>query len=211
MSTNASVSGVGRQRLTAPQVVALLAELENCIVPEDTPDAAARICRAQQIFETLEREWRVNPVTLQPFVARLKQGRARLAERRRLAANQIADAFCDVKRRVAELEERAAGLRDALIELFRESGETDLRACGGVVRVQPRRTREFPRPGTPERHQLEDVLRRQGVWEAVSTVSAPMLFKLLSANSNVSALEEVRALCPEREAFAVVVRDAGPA
>ncbi len=195
--------------LSAAQVAAVLQELESCVDPQSPTDRPARVCRAQQIFDQLEAQWKAFPNVIQPYLDRLKQARARLADLRRQAANEIADAFADLKRQTAVIEERETLLRAALIELFRESGSCELRTARTIVRVQVRATREVPPPGSEARALLERLLREAGRWDAVSTLSPPKLFKVMEKKWDAPQFAQIESMCPPKKTFAVMARPGG--
>jgi putative RecB family exonuclease len=96
---------------------------------------------------------------------------------------QLVDQYVEWQAKKKEAEERIEQLRGELLEFADFHGVDNIRGSFKVLSIRREMRPKLPPPGSAEREAVEEALKREGVWEEVSVLSAHKLASLLSGGS----------------------------
>lgn len=96
---------------------------------------------------------------------------------------QLVDQYAEWQARKKEAEDQIELLRRELLEFADFHGVDNIRGSFKVLGITRGRRAKLPPPGSGEREAVEEMLKREGKWEEVSTLNEKKFFSLLSSAS----------------------------
>lgn len=94
---------------------------------------------------------------------------------------QLADEYIEWSGRKREAEEHMAGLREEILDFAAFQGVDNIQGSSCVLRVSRGRLARLPDACSPERVELERVLREAGLWDEVAPLDARKIASLIGA------------------------------
>ncbi len=161
---------------------------------------AARVIELQNALvwlQWLRQQYRDNRALLDPFVQRLQDYGQQITQAVRSARGALAAEYLRAGQAVQDWERRREACRDALVELARADKLDRFESSDGWIEVRAFRGMSLPKPGTPQRAQLGELITQAGRWpEVASPVGVRLLKALDDGLFAAEQAERLRALCP---------------
>jgi hypothetical protein len=155
-------------------------------------------------FEILREQYRRQPGSLASCISRLSELRRRFDQLIRARMAEVVDRFHQINEQIRLAEREKACWRDQFIRISTQSGLRQVEGRLASVQVRSTLSRTLPQAGTPERQQLESLLRQSGCWEQVSQLSRPKLDRATKDNLLPNPqIAEVDRLCPVSRIYQV--------
>ena len=92
---------------------------------------------------------------------------------------QLVDEYAEWAERKKEAESRLKELKKEVLEFCEYHGAENLQGSSQVLKVQHSRQVKMPPAKSPERQELEDILKEEGAWEDVSALNVRKLSSAL--------------------------------
>jgi RecB family exonuclease len=122
---------------------------------------------------------------------------------------EICDGQAALKARLKELEAQMEALRPRLEEFCRETGAWSVEGQKRLLAVKKKVDYGIPAKGSEQREELEDLVRRAGLWEQVTDLSKTSVLDALSKGCFGELGDDARCLFEEREKFTFKPRPEG--
>ncbi len=135
--------------------------------------------RALAALQWLRQQYAADKALVEPFLQQLKHYSQQIAQIIAAAREALTNDFLAAGTAVAAWEQRRDACREILIELAHTQHVEHLQASGGSVEIKQVRSLTMPRPGTPQRDELTEIIRQANIWEAVASPIAPKLLKAM--------------------------------
>lgn len=119
---------------------------------------------------------------------------------------EVIDRFHALGEEARRIEDERTYLREFIIRRATQAGLAALRGRNSEVRLRTLHARHMPPAGTPARAQLEELIRRAGLWDEVSQLSRPRLHEALDEQRCGAAAEAIARLCPMTLSHQVTTR-----
>lgn len=165
-----------------------------------------RFVEVHRAFEGLRATYRRNPDALGGCVDDLRRLKARFEELSLRRVEQVVDRFQVLTEQIHRAEEEREFWRQTLIAAAHDERECELRGSAATVRVRASSGRAVPRAGTPQRAELDDLVKRAGAWEQVSQLAATKLQRAIERQGLGSCQRDVERLCPRATKHTLVAR-----
>lgn len=113
----------------------------------------------------------------------------------------LANRYLELKAQIKLFSDELEVLREKIISYAHKEGFTQLRGSDHVLRLWERDFLKFPSSGSPERAELEELIKKAGRWEEVSKLSTDRLEKILLESAwDKSFLKKImKFVRPEKE------------
>ncbi len=159
------------------------------------------------MFQTLREQYSKEPTTLEGRVQELTSLKSRFRDLLAERVAPIVDRYYEVNEHLHAMEREKAFWRDTLIRTSTHQHRERLDGSTAFASVRSIPTRVMPSPGTAERGQLEEFIRKIGRWEDVSHISRAKLDRAVSQQL-FGPVESARIeqLCPTSVAHQVSIR-----
>lgn len=175
-------------------------------LPTDDGDLSACL-EIHERFEALRAQYREKAESLSGRVSALTELSRRFDDWLAKRVTRVIDRFAEVNEQLRRIEEEKALWRDFLIRTATTARQEYLKGAAATVRVRAIASRPLPPAGSPQRSELEEVIRQSGHWEQVSQIaSAKMQHALAAKLFDETQVHAIERLCPAAVIYQVSSR-----
>jgi hypothetical protein len=155
-------------------------------------------CREK--LEWLREQYRGDPAVFAPYMDSIKGLSRRVREVTAASREALTAKYLEAAGEVTAWETVREACRDALVELANEENAQRLDSPIGWVEVKRLRTASLPKPGTPQREQLQALITEAQRWPDVAYPNAARLLKAIDGGLfTPQQVGEIVRLCPVQE------------
>lgn len=158
-------------------------------------------------LEALRAQYRESPAPLTPYVGELTDLRNRFNGVLAARLAEVVDRFQAVTEEIHRAEQEKAAWRAILIEQAGARRSDSLQGLTAIVQIRTKTSRTLPPPASAARQELEELVRRAGLWEELSILSRPKLERSIDKGQfPAQTAAAIDKLCPAVPAHQVTVR-----
>lgn len=184
--------------LSAAEIERLIAVIEACIDKLQQGESPVNMAiEVEQLFTHLRDEARAGSTAVKPHIEQLKSLRTTFDDLAMKMTGSLVDHLSHVKDSIKGLEAEYEYVRAILVKLCdtRHVKTFDGQTAHAFMHTSVRRS--LPPSGSDQRHQLESVVRTEGLWDKVSQLSGPKLTTLLNSKQvNEATRAKLDPFCP---------------
>ena len=122
---------------------------------------------------------------------------------------ELCDSQDALKAQLKELEARKEALRPRIEEFCGETGAWSIEGRERILEAKKKVDYGIPAKGSKKRQELEDLVRREGLWEQVTDLSKTSVLDAISKGSFGELGDDARGLFEERKKFTLNPRPNG--
>jgi hypothetical protein len=145
----------------------------------------------------LREDYRRDPASFMPHMDRVKDLSRQVREALICSREQLTAKYLEAAEAVTAWQSIREACREALLELVSQEDTQRLESLAGWIEVKRSRTMSLPKPGTPQREELLEVIAQAELWrEMTYPVPARLLKAVDSGQFTPQQSGQVVRLCP---------------